>query len=190
MGEFVDYLKVAWSDMLEPPWQDSTLCRSEHWRSWLLGWAWAVSGVLLGALIAPALTQQLGLENTSYQDTFVIAVAFIAGFLVQFLGWCLVGIYTIMGKHQPDGSHWWHILILLMYIAAYPVALFMPLASVGYGIYRYLTWVGAGQRSVTVAFVGGFLLKVFLIPFIKGLVTGALFKWFLGWVRGDKPKSA
>jgi hypothetical protein len=50
--------------------------------------------------------------------------------------------------------------------------------------------VGAGQSSVTLAFVGGLLVKTFLIPFIKGLVTGALFKWFMSWLRGGKPKSA
>jgi len=34
------------------------------------------------------------------------------------------------------------------------------------------------------------LIKTFLIPFIKAIVTGALFKWFMGWLRGGKAKSA
>jgi hypothetical protein len=70
------------------------------------------------------------------------------------------------------------------------VWLLWPFVVAGYAIYRLLTWVGPGQRSVTIAFVGGLLVKTFLIPFIKGIVTGALFKWFMGWLRGNKAKPA
>jgi hypothetical protein len=62
----------------------------------------------------------------------------------------------------------------------------LPFALVGYGIYRYLSVVGSEQRSITIAFVGGLLVKTFLIPLIKGIVTGALFKWFMNWLRSGK----
>jgi hypothetical protein len=64
----------------------------------------------------------------------------------------------------------------------------LPLAVVGYGIYRYFTWLSVSQHSITIAFVGALLVKTFLIPLIKGIVTGALFKFFMRWLRGDKPK--
>jgi hypothetical protein len=51
---------------------------------------------------------------------------------------------------------------------------------------RDLTWIGAGQHSVTVAFVGALLIKTFAAPLIKGIVTGALFRWFMKWLRGGK----
>lgn len=66
------------------------------------------------------------------------------------------------------------------------LGLLVPFAGVGYGIYRYLTWAGAGQRTVTVSFVGGLLVKTLAIPLIKGIVTGAIFRWFTGWLRGGK----
>lgn len=50
---------------------------------------------------------------------------------------------------------------------------------------------GDGKREVTIAFMGGLLIKTFAIPLIKGIVTGALFRWFMKWLRSDKPmKSA
>ncbi len=68
----------------------------------------------------------------------------------------------------------------------YYLAPLVPLVAVAYGIYRYLTWVGTGQSVVTIAFVGGLLIKTFAIPFIKGVVTGAMFRWFMKWLRGGK----
>src|SRR5258708_3025637 len=39
------------------------------------------------------------------------------------------------------------------------------------------------------AFVGGLLVKTFLIPLIKGSATGAAFKWFMRWLRGGTSKA-
>ena len=60
------------------------------------------------------------------------------------------------------------------------------MAVVGYGLYLYFTSVGADQRTVTIAFVGGLLVKTFLIPLIKSLVTGAAFKVLMDWLRGGE----
>src|SRR5260221_12582232 len=161
MDEFLAILKDTWFRMLEPPWLDSTGERRNHWVIWLSGWVWLVSGVLLGALIAPTLGQQLGLANTGYQHTFVIVVAFITGFLVQFLGWCMMGLLAAVMdnvvKRYPqwlDDSIGW-------------VFALVPLAGVGYGLYLYFTKAAADQRTVTIAFVGGLLVKTFLIPLVK-----------------------
>src|SRR5262249_45985998 len=69
-------------------------------------------------------------------------------------------------------SRWSERQLLLVF---YPVAS-LPLIGVGYGLYRYFTWGGAGQGSVAIALVGGLLVKTFAIPLIKGIVTGALFR--------------
>jgi hypothetical protein len=34
--------------------------------------------------------------------------------------------------------------------------------------------------------VGALLIKTFAAPLIKGIVTGALFRWFMKWLRGGK----
>jgi len=66
------------------------------------------------------------------------------------------------------------------------VAAAVPLAGVGYALYLYFSWVGSEQRTVTIAFVGGLLVKTFLIPFVKGIVTSSAFKVLMGWLRGSK----
>src|SRR5262249_16380771 len=153
--------------MLEPPWRD-TRSQSErdiHLLTWLLGWAWALAGLVGGALVAPALVQFAGLSDTLYQDWLLIGVALLPAFLVQLGGWSLM----LLLVRTP---RWSERQLLLVF---YPVAS-LPLIGVGYGLYRYFTWVDADQRSVTVAFVGGLLVKTFLIPLIKGIVTGAFIK--------------
>jgi len=89
-------------------------------------------------------------------------------------------------KQTPDIELIVAVGLLLLAIINGLLAAGLPFAGVGYGIYRYLTWVGSGQRSVTIAFVGSLLIKPFLIPFLKGLETGAIFKKIMDWLRGDK----
>jgi hypothetical protein len=178
----MDGLKWYWVWMLEKPWHEmGPITQATHWRLWLLGWTWTIAGLVIGALVAPPLVQSVGLANTAYQDALVIGAAVLAAFLVQLLGWSLVAFLEWLDafNHVPDGG--WSLF--------YAVAV-LSFAGISYAFYRYFTWVGAGQRSITVAFVGGLLVKTFLIPLIKGIVTGALFKWFMTWLRGGKPKSA
>jgi hypothetical protein len=205
MSEFAHSLRRIWLWMFEPPWRHSGADNEKdyHWLFWLSGWAWAVAGLVLGAFVAPALVQHVGLVNTPYQDSLVIGVAVVAGFLAQLVGWCLFwGIHIVLAwlwtRNGPTRSHWvgennygrlsGNRLLgefgMLMELAA---LLFLVL---GFALYRYLTWVGPGQSQVITAFVGGLLVKTFLIPFIKGIVTGALFRRFMRWLRGDKVKAS
>jgi hypothetical protein len=50
MDSFMDALKEAWCDMLEPPWRHSGShsIRKAHQSAWMLGWAWSISGMILG----------------------------------------------------------------------------------------------------------------------------------------------
>lgn len=200
MSAFVDFLKLAWAHMLEPPWRHSRQDDAEDgdWSLWVFGWAWATAGLVLGATVAPSIVKWARLSDTPYQDAFVIGVAVFAGFLVQLLGWSLLGLLAVVGKStsNPDSDSEREPLAFSAptYVLAFGCVMLLvvalwPLAGVGYGLYRYFTWIGAGQRTVTVAFVGGLLVKTFLIPLIKGLVTGALFRWFVQWLRGGKVKA-
>ena len=180
MVRFTNAIKSFWLDMLVPPWRHSGPDdRFDHWASWLIGWAWALSGLVLGALIAPLLVRFAGLSNASYQDALVIGIAVFAGFVVQLFGWCLWLFFFLCIQNMPEYLRVW----------GTPVVLVLPLAASGYGVYRYLTWVGAGQRSVTIAFVGGLLIKTFIIPAIWGAIKSRAFQAFMRWLRGDKVKT-
>lgn len=65
----------------------------------------------------------------------------------------------------------------------------LPVIIVAYLIHVYLTQVGATQRHITISFVDALLIKVVLIPLIKGIVTGVALKFFVRWLRGDKVKA-
>lgn len=193
-------LKYVWLDMAELPWrvsqEDKEMRLHSPWIRWTMGWTWALAGLVGGALVAPSLTLRLGLAGTSYEDWLVIAMAVLAGFLVQLIGWGLfllsvsltapLAIY--IANRLGDSGNLWTIVraVRITDWFTLPVIALMPLAGVGYGLYYYFTWVGAGQSSVTIAFVGGLFVKTFLIPLIKALVTGTLLKWFMKWLHGGK----
>ncbi len=188
MGEFMDSVRDAWFSMLEPPWRhtgtDKKSVRLGHWFLWLIGWAWALAGLVLGALVAPSLVQLAGLSDTLYLDWLIIAIAVLAGFLVQLLGWCLLIAWVPISGLLVVGAIGRIMAVILLVIAC-----LLPFAGVGYALYRYFALVGADQRTVTIAFVGGLLVKTLVIPLIKGIVTGAAFKVLMRWLRGKESKS-
>ena len=162
---------------------------------WLTGWAWALAGLVLGAFIAPSLMQLVGLANTGYQDAMDISVAVLLAFLTRFLGWCL---YLFLVAPVVGFVTEWTGFVgtpgLLRYVALI-IAAALPLGGVSYAVYRLLHWVGHGQEHVTIAVVGGFVVKAFLIPLLvplcKGLVTGASIttRWLIRVLRRtDAPK--
>ncbi len=75
---------------------------------------------------------------------------------------------------------------LLLLVVSVIVAVLLPIAGVAYGVFVYLMWIGSNQRSVTIAFVGGLLVKTFVIPGIKAVVTGAALKVLKDWLRSGK----
>ena len=177
------------------PWRFSQSNDLKMYRPtlWRLAWAWALTGLLLGAVGAPSFVQLVGLANTGYQYALLIGITVLAGILAQFVGWFLG--YLVLAMYSPPGipvaEKGLGRLVALTIIVVVPTVTYaFPVVGVGYGLYRYFSWVGAGQQSVIIASVGGLLIKTFGIPLIKGIVTGALFKWFMGWLRGgSKAKS-
>jgi hypothetical protein len=197
--------------MLEPPWRhtgpDSS--RGYHWTVWFSNWAWAIAGLIFGALVAPSLVQLAGLSNSPYQDYLDISVAVLTGFVVQLLSLLsltvLLDVLTVAVRRTIGDRiyAWWEqvtdkvsaqeidkvsavvIIGLGVFFVVFTILLMtLPLAAIGYAIYRYLRWVGPGQGQVTVAFAGALLVKAFLIPLIQGIISGAALKWLIGWLRG------
>jgi hypothetical protein len=192
MDVYLRNLQEAWLWMLEPPWRHSGPApwRRTHWLFWLMGSAWSIAGLFLGAVVAPSLAQARELSDTPDQDALVIGLAVLAGFLVQSLGWfvlvsALLVVALISYRFSLPNAVALASGLLVCFILAV-----LPFVGVGYALYRYVTWVGSGQGLATIALVGALLVKTLLIPLVKGIVTGALFKWFMTWLRGDKPKSA
>jgi hypothetical protein len=192
MDVFRRNLKEAWRWMLEPPWRHSGPApwRRTHWLFWLVGTAWSLAGLVLGAVVAPSLAQATELSDTPNQDVFTIGVAVFAGFLAQSLVWfMLVSALLVVALISDKFSLAYAFPLAAGLLVCCTLAV-LPFVGVGYALYRYFTWVGTGQGLVTTAFVGGLLVKTLLIPLIKGIVTGALFKLFMGWLRGDTTESA
>ena len=183
MGALVSELKAALSAFVEPPWRHSGPDgeRGLHWAEWLIGWAWRLAGLVLGAFIAPVLVQYWGVADTPFQDPLVIGTAVLASFLVQWVGWVSLAVALELGNVLDDivdrGSTETRHPIESFAVEFALLASLIPVAAVGIGLYFYVNGVGVDQRSITVAFVGTLLVKAFLIPLIKGIVTGALFRW-------------
>jgi hypothetical protein len=184
MGDYIGGLKVMWLWMLQPPWRHSGRGDEQpsHWFIWLLGWAWALAGLILGAVVAPSIVQVAGLSDNPYQGALLLGVVVLAGYLVQVLGWCVLALIFGVGKavSLPKALGWPVLLVVFV----------LPLAGVGYALYPYRTWLGAHQEVVIVVFVGGLFVKAFFIPSIQAIATGMEFKLFLRRLRGGKPKSA
>lgn len=186
MGWFMGYLKTDMLLMLEPPWRPAPEGKRTDWFEWLSSWSWAIAGLVLGAFIAPPLVRYLGFANSRLQDQIDIGIAVLMGVLVQLVGWSLLlaGLIWVRRLNRLPT-----VLKPVLYFALSILVQFAPLVGVGYGIYRYLVWVGAGQRSVTIAFIGGLLVKAFVIPAVWGAIKSRAFQAFMRWLRGDKVKA-
>src|SRR5262249_52749358 len=137
------------------PWQFSQSIELKVYRPklWRLAWAWAFTGLLLGAIDAPSLVQLVGLADTGYQHALLIGITVLAGILAQFVGWFLG--YIVLAMLNPPGipvaEKGLGRLVTSTVIVAVPSATFaFPVVGVGYGLYRYFSWVGAGQQSATI----------------------------------------
>jgi len=55
----VRYLSHIWLAMLIPPWREVEPGerRFSHLFYWIVGWVWALAGIILGAVIAPYLLE-------------------------------------------------------------------------------------------------------------------------------------
>src|SRR5260221_9307750 len=74
-------LQEAWRWMLEPPWRHSGPApwRRTHWLFWLVGYAWSLAGLVLGAVAAPSLPQTTELPGTPHPDAPALCVAGLPG---------------------------------------------------------------------------------------------------------------
>jgi len=192
MGVFIGKMKVFSLWMLEPPWRHSGPAQWEkaHWLVWFVGSVWSLAGLVLGAVVAPSLVQSVGHLATPYQGALGTGVAVLAGFLVQSLGWLLLVptlyVVVLIPQHLswPNAARQASVLLVCFVFAG------LPFVGIGYTLYRYFTWVGAGQGLVPFVLLGGLLIKTLVIPAIVGAARSKAFKVFMDWLRGGKPRSA
>jgi hypothetical protein len=192
MSGFMEDMKTRWLDMLTPPWRDVEPDEDKfvHIATWIIGWIWALAGILLGAVFAPYLLEVWGFADSAYQDIMVIGVATLAGFLVQFFGWCLIFLVAIIDdliRGAPPRRDAISLAGFLFFIIALP----LPLLIVGYVIYLYATTVGTQNGLITTGVIGGVFVKLAItlgLPLVKSLFFGILFAGFIRWLRGGKAK--
>ena len=140
--------QYSWRRWRDVPW------RRFHTRDgWSLYVAFALLGLVLGALAAPSLVHVTGLAGTCYQDVLAVALALVSSLCVFRVGEDLAFVMVLLFA-------WISWRIWEAYVT-------VVIAAIGYGVYRYVTWLGPGQRDVAIAFVGGLLIKVFLIPLVR-----------------------
>jgi hypothetical protein len=144
--------------MLTPPWQnvDADEDKLLHTLAWILGWMWALAGIILGALISPYLLTTWGLMNSTYHDLVVICVAAVMGFLVQFLvqflGWALLFSAFLADELFTRDTN--RESLLAVFIIVF-ICLPLPLALVDYGIYLYVSTIGAQSGLISTGVIGG-----------------------------------
>jgi len=184
MGDYLGGVKVMWVWTLQPPWRHSGRSdeRVSHWFIWLLAWAWSLAGLVVGATVAPSLVQVTGLAENPNLGALMVGVVVLAGFLAQVLGWCLLALIFAVGKAVSLPNALGRPVLLVVFV--------LPLAALGYILYRSGTRAGAHQDIVPLIFVGGVFVKAFLIPSVSAMATDAGLKVLMGRLRGGKPKSA
>jgi hypothetical protein len=192
MNDFVEIFRYFWLMMLTPPWRDVQSDEAGgdkffHVIFWLVGWIWALTGIILGAVLSPYLLEVGGVADSPYQDVIVIGIATIAGFFVQFLGWLVVtlfgfivvGIIGPLTRTEPGD-----IALFLVLLIALP----LPLIGAGYGIYLYAAKIGIKEGFVSVGVIGGVLVKLTValgLPLLKTIIVGFIFARFMIWLRGS-----
>jgi hypothetical protein len=86
-------LEEKWRLMTTFPWQEVEIegySKRLHFVAWILGWLWAISGILAGSLLALPLLDAFHIQGTPFASPASIAVAIGMGFAVQLLGWLLL----------------------------------------------------------------------------------------------------
>jgi hypothetical protein len=68
------------------------------------------------------------------------------------------------------------VLVADLVAVLFAIGVFLPLAAVGYAIYRFFALVSPGQKLVTTAAVGGVLAKAFVIPLVWSFFKSAAWK--------------
>jgi hypothetical protein len=167
-----------------------------------MGWTWFLAGALLGGIVAPYLLNVWGLANTQYEVPALAAIGAVFGFLVQLVGWFVMSIlsnlmpterlrpYLAEERYRSGESRRQLFIVLAFVFGTFLASFLFPLALVGYGVYLYVTTLGAQSGLTTTAVIGGTLIKlavIFAVPLLRGLVFTLLVGrviWLLRKVRG------
>lgn len=152
-------------------------------------------GILLGAVIAPVLTKQLGVAIPSLENYIYIGIALVVGAIVEiaevvsdYIGEELlrVGLYLVRERFTA-GSFRLKLGTVASFLGAgIPAGIAMTIVLGSIFLYIELSVKNLNQVAWT--FVVALLIKTFLIPLIKTAVLGAGVKAFWRYVRRDSTK--
>ncbi|HEX5156502.1 MAG TPA: hypothetical protein VFW17_04735 [Ktedonobacterales bacterium] len=185
MSRFLHFVWLRWLWVLEPPWQHSGPDdeRLKHRVVWYAGWAWTLAGLAGGAVHAPALLEFAGML-APYQPWQGVGVAVVMSLLGLLLGWAVVTVTNLLWAVSEMAEELRQLWEAWEYIGVSSITMLflLPLCAVGLEVYRYWTWVGPGQWDIAITFVSGLLI----ISLLKGIVSGAVFRWVMKWLRGGK----
>lgn len=200
----MDWLRQFWLAMFTLPWRDAGFHgKSTQILYWVLGWCWSIPGLILGAIIAPAVLSQYGLADASHQDWAIFTVAALTALIVQifcFVAFIIIGtIGGLVGLQLwlrfrrtplsfPDdrGVAAATSSIKLSAAGAAVVTIVGECAAIWWYIMTQAQ--GTHQGLVATYALGGFIVKAVVFPAIKGFVGGFIIKHVLAWLRRDKAK--
>lgn len=150
------------------------------WIAMLASAVYVTPAILNAVCVAP---------SSPYYNGLLVVIAVVLSFALQLLTFGLLFIPDALldYEHQPPMS-------MRKWLLRYGGNALLTGASMGLISFIALLswpWIQAHNASISVAFVGGILVKTLVFPLVKGLVTGTLFKKLLEWVRrdDDKPKA-
>jgi hypothetical protein len=200
-------LKGSFLCFMVPPWQDIGDRDGIDGRTfiWILGWLWTIPGLFIGALFSLSLINRLHLDNSSYQDWLVITSSVIGGFAIQLFGWIeffLILHYPVrwgrtitISQARINGTDAWRYYQTPKFIANLKMSIALvlifvgfaiPLATVGFLTYWYLTNLGSQVGLLNKGVLGGFVVKVLLLfiwPLVKGAIVGIIINGIIKWLR-------
>jgi hypothetical protein len=157
----------------------------------------------VGAVYAPYPATNLGLVGGANADAVETAIAILAGFLAQLVGWLIfasLGLITIAIDERLDYG-WLNdsglidnvfaSVATIVGIVVIIAASLAPLVGLYFLFTRYTHQVGTQSELVSSTFISATLIKVALsfgLPLLKSLTVGIIFARFMIWLRGGRKK--
>jgi hypothetical protein len=181
MRNFMQAMRREWRFMFSPPWQPRPrLTTRERWGVWLGTWLIALIGLVGGAIAAPAVLAAMRLTHSPFYDWMLIAIAVVAGILVQMAMTGVAGASNALEpKPRPDLPRGKRLLLRLRYYVFNSAVVILGAILVA----RYLDWIQSEQRAITIAFVGALLVKSIVLPGVKTLIMGKAAKRLWHWIQ-------
>jgi hypothetical protein len=150
MNNFRKQLGDKWFLMTTYPWQSVEMAnydKQTHINTWILGWIWALNGIVAGTLFASPILDIFHIKDANFEHFVGIVMAVVVGFMVQLFGW-IIFISFSMSPNNPVRP-----LVLSLFTVL--------VALVGFAIFRSIGTIG--NIGLTVRFCVGLLLISYIV---------------------------